>query len=674
MKYVNVVIDNDSPHTDRFFTYGTELPELRPGDRVFVPFTRGNKLRPAYVFQVLDRAPEELKDASKLKMVESRDPEVSLPADGPALAAWMKERYFCRYIDGIRCFTPSGASSKRGKQRVPYQDLEPEEGPAPELTEEQRQAMERISSAIAAGERKTFLIHGVTSSGKTEIYLRAAAECLARGKSVVMLVPEISLAPQTVRRFLGRFGAEQVAVLHSKLSAGERYDEWMRIRQGRARIVVGARSAVFAPFSDLGLIILDEEHETTYKSDMSPKYDTAEVAIERAGAQGAVVLLGSATPSLGAAFRAETGEYEKLVLKQRYNKTPLPSVEVADMRQELRDGNRSMFSRSLYQDMKDCLDRGRQIILFLNRRGYSTFISCRSCGYVMRCPDCGIAETYHKAEAAAVCHYCGRREPVPELCPDCGSKYIRHFGTGTEKVEEAVQEAFPEASVQRLDMDTARKKGSGEAILTRFRKGKTQILIGTQLVAKGLDFANVGLVGVVSADVSLNIPDFRSPERTFQLVTQAAGRAGRGDLAGKVVIQTYSPDHYAVQAAAAQDYEMFYREERRIRELLGYPPYGDLFQLVVSAPEEAEAAEAGEKIKEAFLRWVGRDDEKLVLGPHPAPVNKANEWYRCQLLIKCPPEKRARYQRAVNRLREKVTAEKDGLWRFSADVNPYSFL
>jgi primosomal protein N' (replication factor Y) len=324
--------------------------------------------------------------------------------------------------------------------------------------------------------------------------------------------------------------------------------------------------------------------------------------------------------------------------------------------------------------MQSCLANGKQIILFLNRRGYSTFLSCRSCGYVMQCPDCGIALTYHKEADAAVCHYCGRRFPLPKTCPDCGSKYIRHFGTGTEKVEEAVRELFPEVPAERLDLDSNRKKGSGDAILKRFRKGQTKILIGTQLVAKGLDFANVGLVGVISADVSLNIPDFRSPERTFQLITQAAGRAGRGDEPGEVVIQTYSPEHYAVEAAAAQDPARFYRTEELLRRQLGYPPYCDLIQIVVATEAETEAMEAGTKIRAALLRWLGAEEAPLLLGPHPAPINKVNERYRCQLLLKSPPEKEERFFRALRRLQEKVLAEKEGVWLLSIEVNPYSLL
>jgi len=448
----------------------------------------------------------------------------------------------------------------------------------------------------------------------------------------------------------------------------------MRIKNGGAKVVIGARSAVFAPVENIGVIILDEEHETTYKSDMTPKYDTIEVAIERARRFSGIVLLGSATPSLTSAFRASQGEYEKLQLKTRYNQVPMPQVDIVDMREELKQGNKSVFSRELYQQISTNLDEKRQIILFLNRRGYATFLSCRSCGYVMRCSECGISMTYHKSEGDAICHFCGRRTKVPATCPECGSKYIRYFGTGTEKVEELAKEAFPDAVIERLDLDTSKRKGSIDGILNRFAKGKTDILIGTQLVAKGLDFSNVGLVGIVAADISLNIPDYRSTERTFQLITQAAGRAGRGTEPGRVVIQSYTPEHYAIQLASGQDYEAFYETEIRIRERIGYPPYCDLLYIGLAAESDEEAMEGAQKIKEAFLCRVGKDQSPNVLGPKPAPIAKVDGQYRYQLFIKCPPEQQKAYGTALWKIKSKVIKEKQGVWNFSIDVNPFSYL
>ena len=673
MKYVDVVIDNNTAHTDNLFTYQCEDDSVRVGSKVFVPFTRGDRMKDAYVFRVADRPPEEIKGV-RLKSVAGIDPDISLSEEAVETCVWMKAHYLCRYIDAVKCFTPAGKPSKRGKVRTPYKDAVFERNEAKQLTGEQEDAVRGIRPFIEDRLHKVFLIHGVTSSGKTEVYLQLIEECISRGRTAIMLVPEISLTPQTIERFMGRFGPEQIAVLHSKLSLGERYDEWMRIKNGGVKIVIGARSAVFAPLSDIGVIVMDEEHESTYKSDMSPMYDTAEVAIKRAEKHQAVVLLGSATPSLTSSFKAETGEYKKIVLRERFNKTPLPEVRIIDMREELKNGNKSIFSIRLYQEMKRNLEEKKQVILFLNRRGYSTFVSCRSCGYVMRCRECGISLTYHKAQNEAICHYCGFREKVPGLCPACGSKYIRHFGTGTEKVEEAVREIFPEYSVERLDMDTAARKGSIDRILNSFRRGKTDILIGTQLVAKGLDFSNVGLVGIVSADISLNIPDFRSAERTFQLVTQAAGRAGRGDAPGKVLIQSYNPDHYSIISAANHDYESFYRAELAFRKQIGYPPWSDLFRVLLSSEDEQEACDTCRQVAEDFIRCAGKDEERYVFGPKAAPMNKVKGMYRWQLVIKCFPGKREKYSDILNKIKMGINTDRKKKYLISIDINPYSFI
>lgn len=489
-----------------------------------------------------------------------------------------------------------------------------------------------------------------------------------------MLVPEIALTTQTIERFIGRFGSEKIAVLHSKLSNGERYDEWMRIRNGRVRIVIGARSAVFAPLSDLGIVILDEEHESTYKSDKTPKYDTIEVAIKRAELNKAVVLLGSATPSMVSYHKAEAGEYQKITLTERFNKTPLPAVEIVDMRDELKNGNKSIFSVALYREMKKTLEEKRQVILFLNRRGYSTFVSCRSCGYVMKCDECGISLTYHKTRNEAVCHLCGYHEKLPPVCPVCNGKYIKHFGTGTEKVEEVTRELFPEYTADRLDLDTTTKKGSIDRILNSFKKGKTKILIGTQLVAKGLDFANVGLVGIVAADISLNVPDFRSAERTFQLITQAAGRAGRGEEAGKVLIQTYSPEHYSILAAAGHDYKAFYQAESMIRNQLGYPPFSDLFQIVISSEEEEEAFAEIKHVADCFVKMTGEEQRKFILGPQKASMQKMKGQYRYQFLIKCMPGKRKTYSKVLNDIKLGISTNRKAKYSISIDINPYSLI
>ncbi|MEG0157393.1 MAG: primosomal protein N', partial [Anaerovoracaceae bacterium] len=486
----------------------------------------------------------------------------------------------------------------------------------------------------------------------------------------IMLVPEISLTKQIIDRFIGRFGGENIAILHSRLSLGERYDEWKRIRSGKVKIVIGARSAIFAPLTNIGLIILDEEHEATYKSDMSPKYETVELAIKRARAFGGTVILGSATPSVVSYHRSEEGIYHRLSLATRYNAVDLPEVDIVDMREELRDGNKNIFSKKLYQGVEESLAAGKQVILFLNRRGYSTFVSCRECGYVMTCPKCGITLTYHKGKAQCACHYCGLTLPVPTLCPECGSKYIRYFGTGTEKLEETVAELFPGRTIARLDLDTISKKGAAEKILSAFEAGKTDILTGTQIVAKGLDFKNVGLVGIISADISLNIPDYRSAERTFQLITQAAGRAGRGTERGKVVIQTYTPENYAIKAAARQDYLAFYQQEIQMRELLDYPPYSDLIQLVVSSKNEREAHE-GAKYWENQLRNLIEGAEHQILPAKPIKITLDKEVFKEAVLIKSPRGERNKYMGALKAIKE---AQKGNKLNYSVavDVNPYS--
>jgi primosomal protein N' (replication factor Y) len=669
MKYVDLIIDNDAERTDSLYTYGCAFDDISVGMRVFAPFTAGNREKAAFVAAVGNEPGENVKG---LKYVSRVDDEIALDANTIDICTWMRKRYFCRYIEAVRCFLPAGSPSKRGKNRRPEFEEIPDDVRV-SLTDEQDAALKRILPRIDDGKYRTFLIHGVTGSGKTEVYLRAAEKTLEAGKDVIVLVPEISLTPQTIGRFVARFGMERVAALHSKLSAGERYDEWMRIKNGGARIIIGARSAVFAPAGNIGLIVVDEEHEGGYKSDMSPKYDAVEVAIKRAGQNGAVVILGSATPSLVSSYRARQRLYEGLRLKKRSTGTPLPNVSIVDMRDELKNGNKTIFSIELYRAMDETLAAGKQVILFLNRRGHSTFVSCRSCGYVMQCDDCGIALTYHRAEDEAQCHFCGKRRDIPPICPCCGGKYMRFFGAGTEKVEEVARELFPGASTERLDLDTARKKGSASGLLTRFRKGKTQILVGTQLVAKGLDFSNVGLVGIVSADVSLNIPDFRSAERSFQLITQAAGRAGRGDETGKVVIQSYKPEHYAICLAAENDYDAFYSTELSLRKAMDYPPFCDLVQITISSRDEAAAAAGAEEFAGLLRAREGAVSQKRVLGPGRARIYKSGDLFRRLIYVKTPPDDRESLELFLSEKKRSFAMSKDSKkYSISIDVNPYN--
>lgn len=668
MKYVNVAIDNNNDNTDNLYTYASSLDEIIVGSKVLVPFARGNKFKTGYIFDVMDSIDNEIKG---LKYVESIDEEICLSAEMIDTCKWMRKRYLCRYIDAISCFTPAGSVSKRGKKRIPYKDMAGEKNSIKELTAEQESAISQINPYIKKQQHEIFLIHGVTGSGKTEIYIRLINTVLESGRNAIVMVPEISLTTQVIERFIGRFGQDKIAVLHSKLSLGERYDEWVRIRNGQVRIVIGARSAVFAPLENIGIIIMDEEHESTYKSDMSPKYDTLEVAIKRTKVFDGLVILGSATPSVVSTYRAEQGIYKKIELKERYNKMSLPKVEIVDMREELKLGNKSIFSRLLYNEMQECLEEGQQVILFLNRRGYSTFVTCRECGYVMKCPECGISLTYHKAKNAAVCHYCGKMEPLPKTCPECGSKYIRHFGTGTEKVEELTSNIFPDYPIARLDLDTIKLKGSVDKIIHDFRKGKTKILIGTQLVAKGLDFKNVGLVGIISADVILNIPDYRAAERTFQLITQAAGRAGRGDKEGKVVIQTYTSEHYSIEAAAQQNYNMFYKTEILLRTSMQYPPFSDIIQVIVIAKNEQICIEGAQKTMAGVKSELSEGLRNNVFEPQPLMLNNQKEHYRYYILIKCPKGKRGECLNAVEKVKKNVNTGKKQQYTISVDINPY---
>ncbi|MDO4567819.1 MAG: primosomal protein N' [Clostridia bacterium] len=511
---------------------------------------------------------------------------------------------------------------------------------APELTGAQRAAFEAVCGGIDAREG-VFLLHGVTGSGKTEVYMRSIAYALERGGSAIVLVPEISLTPQTVSRFKGRFG-DRIAVLHSRLSAGERYDEWRRIRLGMVDVVVGARSAVFAPLSQLRLIVIDEEHEASYQSESSPRYNAIEVAIKRCKLNGAALLLGSATPSLGDYLKAVKGRYGLLELNERVSSIPMPAVEVIDMRAEFMAGNTGVFSSQLKQALGECMANGEQAILFINRRGYSTFVSCRMCGHVFECDNCDVSMTYHSANNALMCHYCGARRALPTKCPECGSAFIKYFGVGTQQVENQLHELFPECSALRMDMDTTGTKDAHQRILSAFERGEAQVLIGTQMIAKGLDIPNVTLVGVVAADAMLHIPDYRSCERTFQLLTQVAGRAGRQAKRGRVIVQTYTPEHEAIRFASAHDFKGFYTYEIAQRRKALFPPFS-LFAriLFVSEDEERASASAREYADglsaaiEAQLNGRGANQgEILMVEAAAAPVRRKQNAYRYQVLLR----------------------------------------
>jgi primosomal protein N' (replication factor Y) len=553
------------------------------------------------------------------------------------------------------------------------------------LTPEQQAAYTAIDAAVTDGRHDVFLLHGVTGSGKTEVYLQSIQRCLDLGREAIVLVPEISLTPQMVERFKGRFG-DRVAVLHSRLSHGERFDEWRKIKSGRVKVAIGARSAVFAPFQQIGLIIVDEEHESSYKQEETPKYHARDVAIKRAELGGAVVLLGSATPSLESVFETRRGtvaggegRYKLLTMRNRATGGTLPHVNIVDMREELKAGNRSMFSRGLHQAIESRLAKGEQTVLLLNRRGYATFVMCRTCGFVAQCPHCDISLTYHRNSRTMRCHYCGYAEREAQQCPSCSSEHIRHFGTGTQRVEEELSKLFPGIRVIRMDVDTTTAKGSHEKLLTDFRNKRGDVLLGTQMVAKGLDFPDVTLVGVIAADTVLGLPDFRSGERTFQLLTQVAGRAGRHALPGEVFVQTYMPEHYAIVAASGHDFASFARTELQTRESRGYPPFHKMM-LITFAHELVQplmqAAEAF--VRELRVRFhengsEGEDGRRWsrmeVLGPVASPIPRLKDRYRFQCMVKYREESLASrlVAETVRSFEEKFAKDKIGL---SIDVDP----
>ncbi|WP_054689808.1 primosomal protein N' [Fructilactobacillus florum] len=501
---------------------------------------------------------------------------------------------------------------------------------AKKLTSDQQRAVTAIQAAITAEVSRPFLLEGVTGSGKTEVYLQTIQRALELGKQALMLVPEIALTPQMVRRVKQRFGT-QVAIIHSGLANGEKYDEWRRIRNGAAQVVVGARSAVFAPLQRLGIIILDEEHDASYKQEDNPRYQTRSVAFWRARYHHCPVVLGSATPSLESRARAEKGRYQLLRLPTRINQQKLPQTQVVDMTKQAAAPT-ELFSEPLLTAIKEKLASHEQIVLLLNRRGFSSFMLCRDCGYVLQCPNCDISLTMHLDTKTMKCHYCGYETQIPKTCPNCHSHQIRYFGTGTEKAVQQLATLVPQARIARMDVDTTKKKGSLAEILRKFGQQQTDILLGTQMIAKGLDFPNVTLVGVLNADTGLELPDFRASERTFELLTQVAGRAGRAEKPGQVIIQTYNPDHYAIRYAQQHDYESFFRHEMRLRHLSGYPPYYFTVKLTVNAPQAREAAQLAFQLQEELQAQLAKTT--ILLGPTPRPIARINKRYYYQLIIK----------------------------------------
>ena len=521
-------------------------------------------------------------------------------------------------------------------ERDPFEFKEVERTNKLTLTEEQANAFNTICDSMDDMLFSEFLLYGVTGSGKTEVYLQLIEKALNEHKSSILLVPEISLTPQTVNRFIARFGKENIAVLHSKLSIGERYDEWNKINDGRAKIIIGARSAIFAPVKNLGLVIIDEEHDSSYKSEMTPKYDAKEVARFMCKEANIPLLLGSATPDIETYYRAKNEEIMLLELKNRANNASLPSIEIIDLREELAKGNKSMISTKLYEEIQSNLNAKKQTILYLNRRGFSTFVMCRNCGYTVKCKNCNINLTYHSNTNKLKCHYCGYEEKLVTKCPSCGSEQIRYFGTGTQKLEYEINKLFSSASTIRMDIDTVSKKNSHEHILEKFKNDNIDILIGTQMVVKGHHFPNVTLVGVIAADGSLNIDDFRANERTFQILTQVAGRAGRGTDKGRVIIQTYNPDNFSIECAKKQDYDLFYNTEISLRKQLKYPPFCDIILIGFTSVIAREVEEVAVKIHTYLKNRVIKENIGIILYKAlPSPIDKIKNKYRWRILIKC---------------------------------------
>ncbi len=536
-----------------------------------------------------------------------------------------------------------------------------------ELTDEQKIAYNNIK------EDGKYLLYGITGSGKTEIYLRLIGKMLKQNKSSIMLVPEISLTPQTVDRFISRFGEKHIAVLHSKLSIGERYDEWNKIKSGEAKIIIGARSAIFSPAVNLGLIIIDEEHDESYQSEMTPRYDAREVAEYISEKKHIPLILGSATPDMNTFYKAKEGDYQLLTLSKRANNSKLPTVEIVDLREELANGNKSMISKKLYEEIRKNIDNKKQTILYLNRRGFSTFVMCRDCGYTVKCKRCNITLTYHKYTHKLKCHYCGYEQDEVTECPECKSKNIRYFGSGTQKLEEEINKLFPEATTIRMDIDTVSKKNSHEQILSKFRDENIDILIGTQMVVKGHHFPNVTLVGVIAADGSLNIGDFRANEKTFQILTQVAGRAGREKDEGRVIIQTYNPDNYAIEFSKSQDYDLLYDTEIDIRKQLKYPPFCDIILIDMSAKNLKELKDVSKKVH-AYLkdRVINERFGVLLYSPVPSPIDKIKDRYRMRIIIKC------KYDDRINNLLNDCMQEfykmKTYTSRMAIELNPNNML
>ena len=649
--YADIIIDISHSAIDRVFQYriGDAWKEqVQVGSLVTVPFGKGNAHRHGYVIgitQTPSYEPDKIKEIVDV-------PQKGLPIEGKLiqLAAWMRETYGTTMNQALQTVMPVKQTVRKTAQKVEETTLPDTNWEFVTLNDEQQALVDAFAEDIQAGERHTYLLHGVTGSGKTEVYIQCIKEVIREGGQAIVLIPEISLTYQTLARFRKHFGT-RVAFVNSKQSKGEKYEQFRKAKEGEVDVVIGPRSALFTPFPNLKLLVMDEEHDPAFKSDQAPRYHARDVAIKRAELEEASVILGSATPSIESYARAEAGQYRLWELKERPDGVQAQKIEVVDLREELRRGNRSIISRSLYEKIQERLERKEQMMLFINRRGVAGFVSCRACGHVLKCPHCDVSLSQHVTrqhpEGKMVCHYCGYEIPMPKTCPACGSRYISGFKAGTQKIEMIVKERFPQARVLRMDMDTTRNKEGYEQILSAFANQEADILIGTQMIVKGHDFPNVTLVGVLAADLSLYVSDYHAAERTFQLLTQAAGRAGRGSEPGEVVIQTYQPDHYSVQAAKEQDYEAFYEQEMEYRRMLLYPPVWNMLVILCASKWEQTAYDSAKLLVQEIDTWqenikaamerVGEDFKKkrvFPVGPADPAVAKVNDIYKKVIYIK----------------------------------------
>ncbi|MGL5435056.1 MAG: replication restart helicase PriA [Lachnospiraceae bacterium] len=633
-QYASVIVDISHENVDRTFQYRIPealLSEIRIGTLVSIPFGTGNRTRKGYVVDITDKTEYDQNKIKEIAGVVSKS--ITAGSQLIQLAWWMKEQYGSTMNQAMKTVLPVKRQIKTRNKEVVQTLLgsqHPAGGDKLVLNQEQQWIADAFSRDWREGNRIPYLIHGVTGSGKTEVYMAMMDEVLKQGRQVIVLIPEISLTYQTVMRFYQRYG-DRISVMHSRLSAGERYDQFKRASNGETDIMIGPRSALFTPFSSLGLVVIDEEQEGAYKSEVTPRYHAREVAQQLVKMNDAHLVLGSATPSVEAYTMAQEGQYQLFELTRRAGDgSHLAETEVIDLREEMKRGNKSIFSERLQGLIADRLEKKEQIILFMNRRGYSSFVSCRSCGEAVKCPHCDVSLTLHN-RTRLVCHYCGYNIPMPKHCPGCSSPYLAGFGVGTQKIEEMTRQMYPKARVLRMDFDTTSRKGGHESILSAFSKGEADILIGTQMIVKGHDFPKVTLVGILAADVSLYAPDYRCAERTFQLLVQAAGRAGRGRRPGIAVIQTYMPEHYSIQASASQNYEAFYQQEMGFRKLMHYPPACHLLTIQVAGKDEERLETVVQKVKAVAEQG---QEAAAIIGPVPASVYKVNDIYRKIIYLK----------------------------------------